>query len=338
MVRMQKVFSIALVFLALSCAREAPTFVVFGETMGTTWQLKLHAGADGPQAYQLVQAEVDSVEELMSPWIEGSDISRFASAAVDEAVVISPLTLEVVSLARETWGASGGAFDPTIGALVEASGFGVSSDAAERSEREAAHSTVGFKAIEIDVEERSLVKLRDGVRLDLSAVAKGYAVDRAAVALSGAGYEDFFLEVGGEIYCHGVNGEGDEWVIGVEAPNLDPLAPRRIFASLSLSGLGVATSGDYRNRRQLDGEENSHLFNPKSGETVSSELASVTVITDDCARADAYATAAMVMGLEAGVSWLESAPGVEAVFIARDSVGALKMHATSGCAELGLMD
>jgi thiamine biosynthesis lipoprotein len=285
-----------------------------------------------------VQAEVDSVEELMSPWIDESDLSRFADADVGAPVEVSPLTLEVVALAKATWEASGGAFDPTIGALVEASGFGVAPDVSERSERLAAHSAVGFKAIRIDAEGRSLIKLRDGVRLDLSAVAKGYAVDRAAEALSSGGYEDYFLEVGGEIFCRGVNGEGGEWVIGIEAPDMDPLAPRRVFVRLRLTGLGVATSGDYRNRRQLDGEESSHLFDPKSGETISSELGSVTVIAGDCATADAYATAAMVMGLEAGLSWLESSPEVEAVFVARDSAGALTMYETSGCAELRLTD
>ena len=143
MVRMQKASSIACVFLALSCAREAPTFVVFGETMGTTWQLKLPVGSDGSEAYRLVQAEVDSVEELMSPWIDESDLSRFADADVGAPVEVSPLTLEVVALAKATWEASGGAFDPTIGALVEASGFGVAPDVSERSERLAAHSAVG---------------------------------------------------------------------------------------------------------------------------------------------------------------------------------------------------
>jgi thiamine biosynthesis lipoprotein len=336
MMRMQKASSIALVCLALSCTRDAPTFLVFGETMGTTWQLKLRSEADGAEAYQLVQEEVDSVERLMSPWIPESDISRFAAADVGVPVAVSPLTLEVIDLARETWEASDGAFDPTIGALVEASGFGVAVDEGEESQRQVARATVGFDAIKVDAAGRSLLKLKPGVRLDLSAVAKGYAVDRAAAALSSRGYEDFFLEVGGEVFCRGGNGERDDWIVGIEAPDTDPLAPRRVFTRLHLTGVGVATSGDYRNRRQLDGEERSHLFDPKTGETISAELGSVTVIAGDCATADAYATAAMVMGLEAGLRWLESSAEVEAIFIARDSEGALIKHETSGCAELTL--
>ncbi len=336
MVCMQKASSIALLCLALSCSREAPNFLVFGETMGTTWQLKLRSGADGAAAYQLVQDEVNSVESLMSPWIPESDISRFAAAAVGVPVVVDPLTLEVVAIAKDVWEASEGAFDPTIGALIEASGFGVAVAADGEPERLAARATVGLEAIEIDVLGQSLVKLRPGVRLDLSAVAKGYAVDRAAAALSGGGYEDFFLEVGGEVFCRGGNGDREDWTLGIEAPDMDPLAPRRVYAKLHLTGVGVATSGDYRNRRSLDGEESAHLFDPKTGEAVSAELGSVTVIADSCATADAYATAAMVMGLEAGLKCLESNPEIEAIFIARDSEGALIRHETSGCSEFGL--
>ena len=126
-------------------------------------------------------------------------------------------------------------------------------------------------------------------------------------------------------------------MVGIEAPDADPLAPRRIYTSLHLTGVGVATSGDYRNLRELDGEVRSHIFDPRTGEAVSQELGSVTVIAPDCATADAYATAAMVMGAEAGLAWLESVPEVEAIFLARDSSGALSQHQTDGAPRLLLM-
>jgi len=320
--------------VALSCAREADTFVVFGETMGTTWQLSLRAGADGRAAYHLVQDEVDLVEGLMSPWVPESELSLFALAGAEVPVPVSGETMEVVLLARETWEVTDGAFDPTIGALVEASGFGVADETQTESSRRAAMEDVGFNAIEIDAEAGTLMKSRPGVRLDLSAVAKGYAVDRAAAALSEAGYEDFFLEVGGEVFARGGNGERDGWVVGIEAPSADPLSPRRVFTSLHVTGVGVATSGDYRNLRELNGELQSHLFDPRTGEPVSKALGSVTVIAPDCATADAYATAAMVLGLEAGLEWLESVPDVEAVFISRSAEGDLSEHPTSGAEAL----
>jgi thiamine biosynthesis lipoprotein len=326
--------ALLLTTVALSCAREAETFLVFGETMGTTWQLSLRADADGRAAYHLVQEQVDLVEGLMSPWVSESDLSRFAQAEADVLVPVSKETMEVVLLARATWQETGGAFDPTIGALVEASGFGVAEATQDESSRRAAMEYVGFNAIEVDVQTRTLKKARAGVRLDLSAVAKGYAVDRAAAALSDAGYEDFFLEVGGEIFAKGGNGERDDWVVGIEAPSEDPLAPRRVFTSLYVTGVGVATSGDYRNLRELNGELQSHLFDPRTGEPVSRELGSVTVIAPNCATADAYATAAMVMGLERGMEWLESVSAVEAVFISRSAEGDLSKHQTSGAEAL----
>jgi len=338
MVSMRGTSLLLLASAVLSCAREAETFVVFGETMGTTWQLSLHTGADARAAYLIVQEQVDLVERRMSPWVADSDLSRFAEAAPGVPVPVAEETLEVVLLARATWKATEGAFDPTIGALVEASGFGVAEPADALPLRRAALDTVGFGAIEVDTEAGTLTKDRPGVRLDLSAVAKGYAVDRAAAALTAAGHEDFFLEIGGEILARGGNGERSDWVVGIEAPDADPLAPRRIYMSLRVTGVGVATSGDYRNRRELDGEVQSHIFDPRTGETVSGELGSVTVIAPDCATADAYATAAMVLGLEAGLEWLESVPEVEAVFIARGPGGDLFQGGTSGADALILSD
>ncbi len=326
--------ALLLATVALSCSQEPETFLVFGETMGTTWQLSLCAGADGKTAYHLVQEQVDLVEGRMSPWIPESDVSRFAQAGAGDPVSVSEETMEVVLLARATWQATDGAFDPTIGALVEASGFGVADDAGDEPSRRAAMDDVGFNAIEVDVDARVLRKARAGVRLDLSAVAKGYAVDLAQAALVEAGYEAFFLEVGGEVFARGGSGDRDGWMVGIEAPSADPLAPRRVFTSLYVTGVGVATSGDYRNVRELNGELRSHLFDPKTGEPVSRALGSVTVIASDCATADAYATAAMVMGLERGMQWLESVPDVEAVFISRGAEGDLSKHLTAGAEAL----
>jgi len=324
--------ALLLVTALSACALEQDTSLVFGETMGTTWRLTLPQGADGEAAYGVVQAELDLVEELMSPWRPESDLSRFADAEVGSPVQVAQETLEVLEIARGAWLASAGAFDPTVGALIEASGFGAADGQAEPSEREAAQRTIGLELIEVDAGEKTLTKRREGLSLDLSAVAKGYAVDRAGASLVGAGYEDFLLEVGGEVLCRGGSGREDHWVVGVEAPEV---FRGDAVAALMIHDLAVATSGDYRNLREIDGELQPHIFNAKTGAPVRSELTSVTVIAEDCATADAYATAAMAMGYEEASSWLRSTPGVEAIFLLRsDAAGALEQRWSEGALAL----
>ena len=323
---MHKLLALLLCCLAAACAGGEQNFTVFGETMGTSWRLQIPLGTDGEVAYRVVQAEVDHIEELMSPWKPESDLSRFAGLSPGEALRVAPETLAVLAIARETWAATDGAFDPTIGAVVEASGFGVAVEPASLAQRERSRSAVGFDAVVIDAQAETLMKLREGVRLDLSAVAKGYSVDRAAEALEAAGFDDFLLEVGGEIVCHGGSGTAVRWIVGIEAPTL----LSEVLVRLALTDLAVATSGDYRNVRELDGNSKSHLFDPETGESISGSLSSVTVIAEDCATADAYATAAMVMGIEAAAAWIESVDGVEAVFVSQGVEGAWVEHWTSG--------
>ena len=167
---------------------------------------------------------------------------------------------------------------------------------------------------------------------NLSAVAKGYAVDRAGAALLSAGHEDFLLEVGGEVLCRGGNGVNDHWLVGVETPTL---LPGRATATLKIRDLAVATSGDYRNLREIDGALQPHIFNAKTGSPVQGPLASVTIIAADCATADAYATAAMAMGFEGALGWLGPLPQVEAIFLLRtDAPGELLEHWTEGALAL----
>lgn len=333
MARMRGRLTFLLLVSLAACAPEEANLVVAGETMGTTWQLSLPAGADEEEVSRVVQGQLDRIEELMSPWRPESDLSRFARAEVSVPVHVDVETLKVLGLAEETWRATSGAFDPTVGALVEATGFGVAEGPALPGEREAAQRTIGMDLLEVDAVAGTLTKLRAGLSLDLSAVAKGHAVDRAGAALLGAGYEDFLLEVGGEVLCRGGNGKEDHWVVGVEGP---ALLRARAVAALEIRDLAVATSGDYRNLREIDGVLQSHIFNAKTGEPVQSLLASVTVIAADCATADAYATAAMAMGFEAALAWLDPLPQVEVIFLLRTDVpGELIEHWTEGALALG---
>ncbi len=316
--------------------------------MGTFWSavVDVPVGSDGQAMADLIQERLDAVDVAMSTWKEDSDLSRFNRAKAGQEVAVSQLTMDVLELCGPLEAATQGAFDPTVGPLVRLWGFGSYNEVEAPSDEgiEAARALVDWSAVAMD--GLVLTKTKDGVELDLSAVAKGHAVDLAADALLAAGCRSFLLEVGGEMVLRGQNASGDPWRVGVDDP-LPPagsepnsplnLAPRPPFARLSVTGRAVATSGDYRNVREVNGRIVAHAIDPRTGRPIDHSLASVTVVADTCAKADALATAALVLGPEAGFALLESQPSVEGYLLQRVGVGealTLKVQETSGMGAL----
>lgn len=306
-----------------------------GECMGTTWSavIALPGGTSRQALVKIIQGKLDEVDRTMSTWKEESDLSRFNRAAAGEVVEVDPLTLDVMELCGPIVEATGGAFDPTVRPLVEAWGFGSYDDKEGPSSEDVttALALVGWKGVE--VRDGGLVKKRDGVEVDFSAVAKGYAVDLAANALLEAGCARFLLECGGEVVVRGKNSSGDLWRVGVD----DPLGQVPHFERLALTGRAVATSGDYRNVRKVDGRIVAHAIDPRSGQPIDHDLASVTVVADTCARADALATAALVMGPDEALALLEAQENVEGYLLTRvekDGKTALDVTMTSGMSAL----
>ncbi|WP_419190410.1 FAD:protein FMN transferase [Saltatorellus ferox] len=296
--------------------------------MGTSWSavVEVPRGTSGKGLGGLIQGRLDAVDLAMSTWKEGSDLSRFNRAGAGDEVAVGQLTLDVMALCGPLVEVTGGAFDPTVRPLVEVWGFGSYDDVEDPSPEEiqAALGLVGWGGVE--VRDGALVKARDGIEVDLSAVAKGYAVDLAAAALVQAGASHFLLECGGEMVLRGKNTSGEMWRVGIDDPLLpegaDPLspmnfAPRPPFARLSLTGSAVATSGDYRNVRKVEGRIVAHAIDPRTGQPIDHDLASVTVVADSCARADALATAALVLGPDRALALLESEAGVEGYLLTR---------------------
>jgi thiamine biosynthesis lipoprotein len=203
----------------------------------------------------------------------------------------------VFRLAQQISQLSGGAFDVTVGPLVNAWGFGPEewTGGPDPETLAGLMERVGFDKLILD--NRGVRKTRPDLSCDLSAIAKGYGADRAAQALDRLGLENYQVEVGGEICTRGHNRQGDPWSVAIEKP--DPLA-RSIFRIVHLSGEAIATSGDYRNFREVDGVRLSHTIDPQTGRPVAHCLASASVIDRQCARADALATALMVLGPEKG--------------------------------------
>jgi len=277
-----------------------------GETMGTTWSVKLvAANADaGDAILRIVQAELARVIAQMSQWEPQSDISRFNRAAAgswhqlpDEFFYVLRTAL---ALAHET----GGAYDPTIGALSEIWGFGVAAGrkdhAPEAAAIDRAREACGWQAVALDA-ERSAALQPGGVSLDLSSIAKGFAVDLVAQALVRHGCNDHLVEIGGELRGTGTKPDGSPWWVALE--ETQGAAFETIVA---LHGLSIATSGDSRRYIEAGGRKLSHTIDPRSGWPIRDTLASVTVLHASCMHADALATALSVLGAEEGYSFAAS--------------------------------
>jgi len=300
-----KVAAVALLSLLVGCGPPAPLETAFrGETMGTTWTVKLVTepltATRRIALDRVISEQLDRVDALMSHYREDSEVSAFNAAEPGQPLKVSPETLEVIVLAQEISELSGGAFDVTIGPLVDAWGFGPapSRSAAPSEEQIAALlDRIGHHELLVNRAASTLGKRREGVTLDLSAVAKGYAVDRVALALEAEGIARYLVEVGGELRAHGRNGQGSSWRVAIEKPRLVDGGLARVLA---LEDAAIATSGEYRNFRIVEGQRASHTIDPRTGRPIAHHLAAVTVIASECARADALATALNVLGPEQG--------------------------------------
>ncbi len=241
---------------------------------------------------------VDAVDTAMSTYQDDSELSRFNRHGT-EPFEVSDSMIEVVSEAQRIAELSSGAFDITVGPLVDAWGFGPDpgGDPPDADTIAVLLADNGFRRLDVDPEQRTLQKENAAIRCDLSAIAKGYAVDRVALGLTDLGLVDFMVEIGGEVRAVGRNAVGEAWRIGIERPEA---GSRGMWSAVALADAAMATSGDYRNYYEKDGVRISHTIDPRTGRPVTHRLASVRVIHPSCMTADALATAISVLGPEEG--------------------------------------
>ncbi len=297
--------------------------------MGTTYRVlvPLPVPAVGAELAEATAAALDRVDRLMSTYRPDSELSRFNAHASMEPFAVSAETHFVISAAREISAATGGAFDITVGPLVDAWGFGPErrSDPPLESEIERWRENSGWQHIEVDHGGTNVRKGRTEMRCDLSAVAKGHAADQVAHALESLGCRNYMVEVGGELRLSGETASGTPWRIGIEQPHATGRAVRRV---LMLSDTGVATSGDYRNFREVDGQRVSHVLDPRTGRPTTSRVASATVLHRSAMRADALATALLVMGEEEGMRMAER-DDLAVLLLVREESGGLRETTSS---------
>lgn len=295
-----------------------------GETMGTTWAARIvvPAGAAtlAAEAGDSIMSRLDAVNSLMSTWDSTSEVSRLSRYAGTDPFPVSALTADVLVRARRVSEATAGAFDVTVGRLVDLWGFGPGRRSAVPPGPEAVAGALrhtGYRGLRLVEDGRAVRKEDPALRVDLSAIAKGYGVDRAAQALSGLGLASWAIEVGGEVRARGRKPDGTAWRIGIEAP--DPTA-RRVLRSLPLEDLAAATSGDYRNFFDADGIRYAHIVDPRTGRPVPWRGFSVTVLHESAAIADAWATGLSVLGPDDGLAAAER-EGLAALFVLPDPSG-----------------
>lgn len=296
-------------------------------TMGTTCHITVSGSVPKQKLAELREKTAEVLAEVnrqMSIWDQHSEISRFNRHASTDPFPVSPGFARVVKLALFFSEATDGAFDPTVKPLVDHWGFGPENNA---EPPEQLMQAVGWRKVSLN--GNGLIKANPALQLDLAAIAKGYGVDCVAEALRKKGNSDFIVEIGGEIVAAGVNPSGKLWRVGIEAPNPDKDFGEEIFRTVEMSGRAMATSGDYRNfQLRDDGTRYSHIIDPHTGKPAESDVASVTVVADRCADADALATALCVMGSERGMLWLTEHPEFQAAFILHAPDGSFVSKAT----------
>ncbi len=305
---------------AAACKKGWSVLELAGLTMGTGYKI---VAIDHSQAVDqaALQADVDAalarVTAQMSNWDDASEISRFNAASAGDSLTVSAEFYHVMQAAADVNAASDGRFDVTAGALFDLWGFGTKHNTGSMPTDAQIADALGCCGQEqsIALHNGALGKLNDGAQIYLSSIAKGFGVDLVAKTLAAHGITDYMVEIGGDLVTAGKNPEGQPWQIGIETPQS---FDRGVMQVVGLSNMGMATSGDYRNFFEVDGQRYSHMIDPTTGRPVTHNTASVTVLTDNAMLADAWATALLVLGRDRGLA-LANERGLAALFIERSA-------------------
>lgn len=294
-----------------------------GATMGTTYNVTL-VSPDEIDNAEVLQSEIDEtlrqLNQQVSTYIPSSEINELKKTPLNQWVNISKPMEEVISTSLVVSQWSSGAFDVTLRPLIDLWGFGPTKGQDQVPADDAikdALMKVGYQHLKLDTQEHKLLR-NAAVDLDFSAVAKGYGVDQVARLLDQQGFTDYLVEIGGEIRLRGRNAKGRTWTIAVERPQVS--LTQQVYKAISLTDIAMATSGDYRNYFEQNGQRYSHTIDPRTGRPITHNLASVTVLHESAAMADALATAFSVMGVEQA-RLLANSKSIAALFIIKTETG-----------------
>ncbi len=317
--------------LFVACQQENINISLAGETMGTTYSIKISDYDNNFFSISQIKTKLDSalisINLQMSTYIPSSEISILNQRDIT-SILPSPEFLTVLEYARDLSKSSNGLFDITVGPLVQLWGFNGGSPTWAPPKKSDVKQLLGNIGNDTwDLVDGKLMKLNPNIQIDVNAIAKGFGVDIISSLIESLGYENYMVEIGGEVYCAGVNEDGEFWNIGVELPDYDS---RTISNIVTMSHAAMATSGDYRNYFSSNGKNYSHTINPKTGNPIEHSLASATVISQTCMDADGLATTLLVMGTENALSFIENKNEVECLLIERIESGKFRTFMSSG--------
>jgi thiamine biosynthesis lipoprotein len=293
-------------------------YKIAGFTQGTTYHITYEN-----EGYGDLTAQVDSILELfdlsLSTYVEESVISKVN--VNDPTVVIDDKFKTVFKEARRVFEETDGYFDITVGPVVNALGFGPEGQV--EFDSLTIDSLLQFVGMDmVEIRNGKVIKEKDGIKLDVNAIAQGYSVDVIAEYLEDLGIRNYLVEIGGEIKARGKNQNREIWRIGLDNPEENNNAPGAdLYTRLYLKNRSLATSGNYRRFFEKDGVKYTHSINPKTGYPVSQNLLSATIFSEDCITADAFATACMVMGLEKAKLLVQENNEISGYFIYSDDSG-----------------
>jgi len=332
-----------LVFMTIICCltsftscKQKKYFFNEGYVFGTVYHMTYFAEEDLQEGIESELKKFDLSLSMFNPNSTISNINKSGTEAFD--LSDDPWALHVIEKSLEFSRISDGAFDITVAPLVNAWGFGFEKSAEITPEYiDSLLQFVGYKLL--NLENVKLVKADPRVKLDASAVAKGYSCDIVAEFLKSKGVTDYMIEIGGEMALSGKNPKGGDWRIGISIPNDDSTSTNMEWKEkLTLTNKCIATSGNYRRFYEKNGKRYAHIIDPSTGYPAQHTLLSATVIADDCLTADALATAFMVMGIEKALPLAESLPDVEGLFICSGSGSETDVKMTSGVAKWRKVD
>jgi len=315
----------------VSCGNPGPEEQAYvGEALGTSYHIKLF-GPENLNIEKGLDSIFDVVNNSMSTYQSDSDISKINSG--DTSIQVDENFRKVFNFSKKIYRESNGYFDPTVGNLVNAYGFGPGSqsDGLTRTEIDSMLQYVGFDKVNLTTENK-IVKQRPEIYLDFNAIAKGYTVDVIALFLDKKGVQDYLIEVGGELVSKGRNkAKNQSWIVAIDNP-MQTEENRTYQAALALKDRAMATSGNYRKFRvdTLTGQRFVHTINPITGMPEKSNLLSTSVLAENCAVADAYATAFMALGMEKSKAMLERLENVDVYFIYAEENDKVKVFASEG--------